>query len=173
MGTGSLCLRDLRLHGAAGLPLVAPLAAGRPVRDSQPVHTEPPDIPSEDGGRAQGGFLTGARVLVTGAASGIGLAVAARCLSEGAAVAALDRDGLALEQAVAGLPASGRERAVAVRADVADPEQVQAAVTAAGEGLGGLTAMVSVAGIGGYTGDIGQTSLAEWAGTLAVNLSGT
>jgi NAD(P)-dependent dehydrogenase (short-subunit alcohol dehydrogenase family) len=130
-------------------------------------------MPGEDGGRAQAGFLTGARVLVTGAASGIGLAVTARCLSEGAAVAALDRDGPALGRAVAGLPASGRERAVAVQADVADPEQVQAAVTAAGEGLGGLTAVVSVAGIGGYTGDIRQTSLAEWAGTLAVNLSGT
>ena len=33
--------------------------------------------------------------------------------------------------------------------------------------------MVNVAGIGGYTGDIGQTSLADWARTLAVNLSGT
>ncbi|HEX7267164.1 MAG TPA: SDR family NAD(P)-dependent oxidoreductase, partial [Streptosporangiaceae bacterium] len=32
-------------------------------------------------------------MLVTGAASGIGLAVALRCLSEGATVAALDRDG--------------------------------------------------------------------------------
>jgi NAD(P)-dependent dehydrogenase (short-subunit alcohol dehydrogenase family) len=33
--------------------------------------------------------------------------------------------------------------------------------------------VVNVAGIGGYTGDIGQTSPAEWARTLAVNLSGT
>ena len=173
MGTGSLCLRDLRLHGAGGLPLVAALAAGRPVRDSRPVHTEPPGIPSEDRGRAQRGFLTGARLLVTGAASGIGLAVVARCLSEGAAVAALDRDGQALDRAVAGLPASGRERAVAVQADVADQEQVKAAVAAAGERLGGLTAAVNVAGIGGYTGDIGQTGLAEWSRTLAVNLSGT
>jgi NAD(P)-dependent dehydrogenase (short-subunit alcohol dehydrogenase family) len=130
-------------------------------------------MPSEDGGRAQGGFLTGVWVLVTGAASGIGLAITARCLSEGAAVAALDRDGQALDRAVAGLPASGRERTVTVRADVADPEQVKAAVAAAGEQLGGLTAVVTVAGIGGYTGDIGQTGMADWARTLAVNLSGT
>ena len=87
MGTRSLCLRDLRLHGAVGLPLVAAVAAGRPVRDSQPVGAKPPGMPGEDRGRAQGGFLTGAWVLVTGAASGIGLAVTARCLSEGAAVA--------------------------------------------------------------------------------------
>jgi NAD(P)-dependent dehydrogenase (short-subunit alcohol dehydrogenase family) len=33
--------------------------------------------------------------------------------------------------------------------------------------------VVNVAGIGGYTGDVGQTSLADWARTLAVNLSGT
>jgi NAD(P)-dependent dehydrogenase (short-subunit alcohol dehydrogenase family) len=111
-------------------------------------------------------------VLVTGAASGIGLTVAARCLAEGAAVAALDRDGPALTRAVAGL-AVGGDRVTAVQADVADPEQVRAAVATAGERLGRLTAVVNVAGIGGYTGDIGQTSLADWARTLAVNLSGT
>jgi NAD(P)-dependent dehydrogenase (short-subunit alcohol dehydrogenase family) len=130
-------------------------------------------MPSENGGAARGGFLTGVRVLVTGAASGIGLAVAARCLSEGAAVAALDRDGPALSRAVGALPAGGRDRAIAVQADVADPDQVRAALATAGERLGRLTAVVNVAGIGGYTGDIGQTSPAEWAHTLAVNLSGT
>src|SRR5262249_35401684 len=119
------------------------------------------------------GFLTAVGVLVTGAASGIGLAVAARCLAEGAAVAALDRDGSALSRAVADLAVGGVDRVAAVQADVADPEQVQAAVAAAGERRGRLTAVVNVAGIGGYTGDIGQTSLADWARTLAVNLSGT
>ncbi len=129
-------------------------------------------MPDDSGGPAQRGFLTAVRVLITGAASGIGLAVAARCLSEGAAVAALDRDGQALRRAVAGLPASGRGRATAVQADVADPEQAGATIAAAGERLGGLTGVVNVAGIGGYTGDIGQTSPAEWDRTLAVNLSG-
>jgi NAD(P)-dependent dehydrogenase (short-subunit alcohol dehydrogenase family) len=130
-------------------------------------------MPNDNDGLAPGGILSAARVLVSGAASGIGLAVAARCLSEGAAVAALDRDSPALARAVAGLPAGGRDRVVAVEADVADPEQVKAAVTTAGERLGGLTGVVNVAGIGGYTGDIGQTGLAEWARTLAVNVSGT
>src|SRR6516164_3654009 len=108
-------------------------------------------MPNDNGGPAHEGILAAVGVLVTGAASGIGLAVAARCLSEGAAVAALDRDGPALGRAVAGLSASGRERAVAVRADVADPGQVQAVVAEAAERLGGLTAVVNVAGIGGYT----------------------
>jgi len=128
---------------------------------------------NENAGRAQTGFLTGAAVLVTGAASGIGLAVAVRCLSEGATVAALDRDGPAVSRAVAGLPVGARDHAIAVQADVADPDQARTAVATAGEGLGRLTAVVNAAGIGGYTGDIGQTSPAEWARTLAVNLSGT
>ena len=130
-------------------------------------------MPNEDAGRAQTGFLAGAAVLVTGAASGIGLAVAVRCLSEGATVAALDRDGPAGSRVVAGLPAGGRDRAIAVQADVADPDQVRTAVATAGERLGRLTAVVNAAGIGGYTGDIGQVSPAEWAHMLAVNLSGT
>ena len=64
-------------------------------------------MPNDNGGPAPAGTLTVVGVLVTGAASGIGLAVAARCLSEGAAVAALDRDGPALTRAVAGLAAGG------------------------------------------------------------------
>lgn len=130
-------------------------------------------MPNDNGGPAPAGTLAAVGVLVTGAASGIGLAVAARCLAEGAAVAALDRDGPALGRAVAGLTVGGRDRVTGVQADVADPEQVRAAVATAGERLGRLTAVVNVAGIGGYTGDIGQTSLADWARTLAVNLSGT
>src|SRR5215475_2624128 len=111
-------------------------------------------MPNDNGGPAHAGLLTAAGVLVT-------------------AAAALDRDGAALGRAVAGLAAGGRDRVTAVQADVADPEQVWAAVTTAGERLGRLTAVVNVAGIGGYTGDVGQTSPAEWARTLAVNLSGT
>ena len=174
MATGLLCLRHLRLCGTgeAGRGAAA-VAAGRWVRDSRPVRTQPQGMPDDNEGPAQGGFLAAAAVLITGAASGIGLAVAVRCLSEGAAVAALDRDGAALGRAVAGFPARGRGRTVAVQADVADPEQVLAAVARAGERLGRLTAVVNVAGIGGYTGDIGQISRAEWARTLAVNLSGT
>jgi NAD(P)-dependent dehydrogenase (short-subunit alcohol dehydrogenase family) len=130
-------------------------------------------MPPKNRGPAHAGFLTGAPVLVTGAASGIGLAVAVRCLSEGAAIAALDRDGPALSRAVAGLPDGDRDRAIAVQADVADPVQVRAALGTVGERLGRLTAVVNVAGVGGYTGDIGQTTPADWARTLAVNLSGT
>jgi NAD(P)-dependent dehydrogenase (short-subunit alcohol dehydrogenase family) len=149
---------------------MAAVAAQQSMRDSHRVRKEPL---GESGTPAQGGFLNGVAVLVTGAASGIGLAVAVRCLSEGATVAALDRDGPAVSRTVAGLPVGDRDRAIAVQADVADPDQVRAALATTGDRLGRLTAVVNVAGIGGYTGDIGQTSPAEWARTLAVNLSGT
>ena len=109
-----------------------------------------------------------APVLVTGAASGIGLAVTVRCLASGRTVAALDRDGPGLRRIVAGLGAADRARAIAVEADVSDPGQIEAAVG----GLGRLSAVVNVAGIGGYTGDAGQTTIAQWDRTLAVNLSG-
>lgn len=58
-------------------------------------------------------------------------------------------------------------------ADVADPEQVHAAVAEVAAGLGGLDGVVTCAGGGGYSGDVGDTSVAHWQRTLAVNLTGT
>ncbi|MGN6680192.1 MAG: SDR family NAD(P)-dependent oxidoreductase, partial [Streptosporangiaceae bacterium] len=114
----------------------------------------------------------GLRVLVTGAASGIGFAVAVRCLSDGAEVIFLDRDGPGLHRAIDALGAAERARARAVQADVSDPDEVQAAVAEAAAPSGKLGAVVAAAGIGGYTGDVGQTTVADWTRTLAVNLSG-
>lgn len=138
------------------------------------MRTGPPGgKPAENGSPARGGFLTGARVLVTGAASGIGLAVAVRCLSGGAEVAALDRSGTGLQRVIAGFGTAEQARTIAVEADITDPAQVRAAVAEAAGASGRLDAVVNAAGIGGYTGDVGQTTLAQWARTLAVNLSGT
>jgi NAD(P)-dependent dehydrogenase (short-subunit alcohol dehydrogenase family) len=114
----------------------------------------------------------GARILVTGAASGIGLAVAVRCLSDGADVVFLDRNGPGLQRAIDGLGPAERARARVVQADVSDPGEVRAAIAAAAAPAGTLGAVVAAAGVGGYTGDIGQTAIADWTRTLAVNLSG-
>jgi NAD(P)-dependent dehydrogenase (short-subunit alcohol dehydrogenase family) len=156
-------------------PLIAVIARWqRPMRDSHLVHTQPPEgMPSPNPSPRRSGLLTNARVLITGAASGIGLAVAARCLSGGAEVAVLDRNGPGLRQAVTRLGGAGQARVLALEADIADPAQVAAAMAAAARVPGGLNAVVNAAGIGGYTGDVGQTTLAEWTRTLAVNLSGT
>lgn len=138
------------------------------------MHTQPPDgRPSGDRSSHHHGLLAGARVLVTGAASGIGLAVAVRCLAEGAEVAALDQNTSGLRQAIAGLSEAGRARVMALEADIADAAQVQAAMAAVAKASGRLSGVVNAAGIGGYTGDIGQTTVAEWNRTLSVNLSGT
>jgi meso-butanediol dehydrogenase / (S,S)-butanediol dehydrogenase / diacetyl reductase len=122
---------------------------------------------------AAGRSLDGVRVVVTGAASGIGLAVAIRCLSEGAAVVLLDQNGPGLENAIEGLAPAQRARTRGVQADVSDVDDVRAAVAEAAGPSGRLGALVNAAGVGGYTGDVGQTTVADWTRTLAVNLSGT
>ena len=143
------------------------------------MHAQPPDgagagykAPAGSAGSATSGFLTGTRVLVTGAASGIGLAVTIRCLSEGADVVLLDQNGPGLRNAIEGLVPAERARTRGVQADVSDISEVRAAVARAAGPSGRLGAVVNAAGVGGYTGDVGQTTIAEWTRTLGVNLSG-
>ena len=112
------------------------------------------------------------RVLVTGAASGIGLAVMRQCANDGAAVGGLDLDGDRLSAAAADLRAGGDARIATAVADVSDADQVSHAVHELGAELGGLDALANVAGVGGYTGDVVATSVEAWQKTLAVNLTG-
>jgi NAD(P)-dependent dehydrogenase (short-subunit alcohol dehydrogenase family) len=109
---------------------------------------------------------------VTGAASGIGLAVAVRCLSEGAEVFMLDQNGPGLRRAIDGVRRAERARAHSVQADVSDAGEVRAAMAQAARLSGVLGGVVAAAGVGGYTGDVGQTMLAEWTRAISVNLSG-
>jgi NAD(P)-dependent dehydrogenase (short-subunit alcohol dehydrogenase family) len=100
----------------------------------------------------------GLRALVTGGASGIGLAAASRLADAGATVAVLDRD-------------QPPARFTAVRADLADDLAVRAAVGHAVEALGGLDILVNNAGIGAQ-GDITANDDAEWHHVLDVNVVG-
>ena len=88
--------------------------------------------------------------LVTGAASGIGLATVSRLLAAGAHVAALDRDAAALGQAQAALGkevgSSGQRRLLAFTADVLDAAAVDRAVARVVAEWGGLDLVVSNAG---------------------------
>lgn len=116
--------------------------------------------------------LAGRTALVTGAASGIGRAVTARLLEEGANVVALDRDGGALAGAWGGADASSR--VLAVTADVADEASVAGAVAEAVARFGGLGLVVGCAGVSGPVGTaLEHVALADWHNVLAVNVTGS
>jgi NAD(P)-dependent dehydrogenase (short-subunit alcohol dehydrogenase family) len=110
-----------------------------------------------------------ARVLVTGAASGIGRSTALRLGADGAAVACLDIDADGLTATVDRLG----HGAFGIAADITDADAVEGALTAAATQLGGLDAVANVAGVGDFSGDVTQTPTAEWDRVLAVNLTGT
>jgi 3(or 17)beta-hydroxysteroid dehydrogenase len=109
--------------------------------------------------------LSDKTALVTGAASGIGRAVAERLAAEGARVALCDRD---REKGVAAADAIG-DGALYVDLDVASEESWQAAMADAFEGL---DILVNSAGIIDLK-SIEDTSLADWRRVMAVNLDGT
>jgi NAD(P)-dependent dehydrogenase (short-subunit alcohol dehydrogenase family) len=111
-----------------------------------------------------GSRLRGTRVLVTGAASGIGRAIAERCVREGASVALLDLDATAAELAGTAVRAE-----LALAADVTDHAAVDAAIARTVDALGGLDAVVNNAGIP-MVGRVDELSEADWDRVLAVNL---
>jgi NAD(P)-dependent dehydrogenase (short-subunit alcohol dehydrogenase family) len=115
--------------------------------------------------------LAGRRFLVTGAASGIGLATARLFRAEGAAVALVDRDEDRLDAVTDELAATDGPTVAAVPADVADAESVEAAVTAAGVVLGGLDGLVCCAGVD-LLKPFAEMTGADWQRVLAVNLNG-
>ncbi|MFC9841085.1 SDR family NAD(P)-dependent oxidoreductase [Rhodococcus sp. NPDC127530] len=114
--------------------------------------------------------LEGKRVLVTGAASGIGNAIADVAIQEGARVALVDYDRAGAEDAADKL---GREAAVPIGADISDVNQVATAVNAAVDALGGLDALINVAGIQDRMEPVDTVTPELWDRVFAVNVRGT
>jgi NAD(P)-dependent dehydrogenase (short-subunit alcohol dehydrogenase family) len=114
--------------------------------------------------------LLGRRAVVTGGASGIGLASATRLADEGAAVAVLDLRAHAAVEAAERIAARGG-LAIAVECDVSDEASVQDAVRRAATWMGGVDALVACAGIA-RAAETHLSSLHEWETTIAVNLTG-
>jgi len=113
------------------------------------------------------------RILVTGAASGIGQATALRLLDEGAVVVAADiaADGLGKTRVRADEVATG-DRLTTVEMNVGDERSVIDGVSWAVEKLGGLDSLVNAAGILRVA-HTRQTSTELWNQIIAVNLTGT
>jgi len=107
------------------------------------------------------------RVLITGGASGIGAATAARFLEEGARVCVLDRDATANEAIRHQLPGI----AEAIIADVTDLMQVEAAFAEAVRAMGGVDVLINNAGISIRHNFLDITP-EEWDKVIAVNLTG-
>ncbi|MGE0846076.1 MAG: SDR family NAD(P)-dependent oxidoreductase [Flavobacteriaceae bacterium] len=108
-------------------------------------------------------------VAVTGAARGIGLAIARRFLADGWNAALIDIDGDTLETACAALALP--DRVLPLVADVSDPAQIDAAFGRIAARFGGLDALVNNAGIAVFR-PLMETTLEEWDRVMAVNLTG-
>ena len=111
--------------------------------------------------------LEGKRVLITGGASGIGAATAARFLEEGSAVCILDNDARARKRTQQELP----NIAGMVEADVSNLDQVQSAFSDAIKIMGGVDVVINNAGIS-IRHSFLEITPAEWDKVIAVNLTG-
>ncbi|MGW8757006.1 SDR family NAD(P)-dependent oxidoreductase [Streptomyces albidoflavus] len=129
---------------------------------SAPLPSATPVSPDEFAGRT---------ALVTGAASGIGLATARRLGQGGARVVIADYNAEGAASAAAALRDESVE-ASAVTVDVTDPASVEAAVRFAQDTYGALHLVVNNAGIGGESAPTGDYDIDVWNRVVRTNLDG-
>ena len=118
--------------------------------------------------------LDGRRALVTGAAAGIGFAIAKMLSAQGAQIALLDRDASALARAQTVLSIRAEQQVHAFVCDVSDEQAVALAVESAERALAGLDIVINSAGVTSapgmpFTNNVG----ADWDRVMAVNLKGS
>lgn len=149
----------------------APIAQGH-ARTAGPVPVPPvaPRAPVCPPGR---GLLDGKVVVVTAAAgTGIGSAVAQRCLAEGARVVISDRHGKRLGETRDRLTADHGERVWSIPCDVTEEAAVRALIEGAVDRCGRIDVMINNAGLGGTCPVVGMTD-EQWHAVLDVTLTGT
>ena len=111
--------------------------------------------------------FAGRRAVVTGGASGLGKAVAARIVAEGGKVALWDLDAAHLEAVAREIGASH-----VVALDVSDQAAVAAAARASNEALGGIDILVASAGITGATVPVHEFPVDSWTRVIDIYLNG-
>lgn len=115
------------------------------------------------------GRLAGKAALITGAAGGLGVAIARRMAEEGARLALSDIDGDAVTALAEAIDRDHPGRAFAYAHDVAEEADWVRVAAAAARDLGGLSVLVNNAGIGGELVWAEQDTVAAWRRIQAVN----
>ncbi len=115
--------------------------------------------------------FTGKTALVTGAGGRLGREVCVRCARAGTRVGAVDLSQEAAEATAAAARAAGGQ-AAGLRAGVADPEQVEAAVAGCEQALGPVDILINAAGIFPNT-PLLEMDLVEWDRVFGMNVRGT
>ena len=110
-------------------------------------------------------------VFITGAARGIGRGIAERLIADGASVVISDLDGASAQETAEELKVGGAQ-VMAVQADVASEESVQAAVNAVHEEMGSVSILINNAGLFASTPVLSE-DLGGWHKSLDVMLSGS
>ena len=113
----------------------------------------------------------GKAALITGGGSGIGRATAAAFAQEGARVAVADANRQGAEETAHAIEAAGGQ-ALALEADVAVPDAVEAMTQAVVDAYGQLDCALNAAGVGGEGTPLLELSWERWQHTIRVNLSG-
>ncbi len=116
--------------------------------------------------------LEGRVALVTGGGSGLGAASAKKLAQAGAQVGVLSRTRDEIEKVAREIESAGGQ-AVALEADISDPQQMQAAVEQLVQRFGRLDIVFANAGINGVWAPLEDLTPEDWDKTLAVNLKGT
>jgi 2-dehydro-3-deoxy-L-rhamnonate dehydrogenase (NAD+) len=110
----------------------------------------------------------GMTAVVTGGASGIGLAVARRFIADGGRVTLWDNDPARMKAAVGELG----EKSRAERVDVADPADVERAAQASNSAMGQIDALVCSAGVAGANAQVIDYPVEEWKRVFDIDVHG-
>lgn len=113
------------------------------------------------------GRFTGRRAVITGGASGVGAAVAARIIAEGGKVSLWDMNAAALAEVGERIHA-----AHTAQVDVSDNDAVARAAKQTADALGGIDILVASAGVTGATAPVWELPVDEWRKVIDINLSG-